>query len=206
MKIKKKLVIFQLLLPFISIAQGDIIKQTILNPTQGIEQHLTIDTTNLKGFPYRGETVFRFNCANDSALIIAPDNLPDGKYVAYFYNDTSKLAFVITYHGHKKNGMEIAYYPDGKINRKQNYKNGILDGEYDFYYRNAQISLQRNYKNGLEDGYDIGYCENGKKSYESKFKNGFIEGISRAWDCNTGKLKSRQKYHHGRLIKFRDYK
>ncbi len=202
---KMKISIFLLFLPFISVAQGNLTNEhSVLSPTPS--QILKIDTNNLKGIFYRNEKVFCFNSINDSIWLIAPDALPDGKYIAFFYSDTNKLAFEIRYKEHKKNGVEIAYYPNGKINRKQNYKNGVFDGVYICYFKNGRISLQRNYKNSRENGNDIGFCENGKKEYEGKYKDGLCYGISRKWDCYTGKLISKQKYRNGKLIKFHDYK
>ena len=46
-------------------------------------------------------------------------------------------------------GKAIAYYKDGQIVGKQNYKNGLENGEWIEYYENGQVKVKENYKNGL---------------------------------------------------------
>ena len=74
--------------------------------------------------------------------------------------------------GGKKHGLSEYYSENGKLGRKENYKDGKEDGPAEGYHSNGQLSYKVNYKDGKKDGPSEYYYENGDFKSWSCFKNG----------------------------------
>lgn len=176
-----------------------------------LQEHLSIDSNNLKTINFRHEEVVVFNnyLENDSTFeLVSPEHLPAGKYVAFYKNDTSKLAIEVMFNqNNNKDGVQKEYFLNGNIKISEHYLNGIRNGTYIKYYKNPekQIYLYEEYENGLKDGTFIYYCPNGKKISEGNNKEGYNDGIIRRWDCD-GNLIDKWRYRNGKIINVSEYK
>lgn len=61
--------------------------------------------------------------------------------------DRGKLDFVMIDNATKEpfTGVVVKYYPDGKVQSKESYKNGLSNGPSITWYKNGQISFRGNY-------------------------------------------------------------
>jgi antitoxin component YwqK of YwqJK toxin-antitoxin module len=74
------------------------------------------------------------------------------------------------------NGVQRAYYSNGKIESEINYNTGLLEGDYRKYSKDGTLINDRKFKKGKESGKCISYYDNGKKMYEENWKDGIKEG------------------------------
>ena len=102
------------------------------------------------------------------------------KYYTYYSDGSIKEAYdVEEYYDEEtgvtlKNGSYIVYDENKKVEKKEQYKNGELDGEcVDKDYGYTTIA---NYKNGILNGAYVRYYENGNKKVEKNYINGKISG------------------------------
>ena len=112
---------------------------------------------------------------------------PNGPSEEYYYYDTGELEErrifkdkTVTYEYYSMDGKddakEIWYdgfenglheiYEGGKIIIRNNLKDGVLDGPYEYYFANGQLSAKGVYTNDKDNG-----------PYEKYFKNGQLEEI-----------------------------
>ena len=74
--------------------------------------------------------------------------------------------------GGEKHGLHEAYYENGQLLIKENYKDGKKDGFHEFYYKNGQLGFKLNYNDGKEDGLYELYKENGQLQFKDCYKDG----------------------------------
>ena len=74
----------------------------------------------------------------------------------------------------KKDGSWIAYWENGQLLYKCDFKNGNLDGSYISYWDNGQLLTKGNWKNGKEEGYWVRYKQDGTlwKEFTGTYKDG----------------------------------
>ena len=66
---------------------------------------------------------------------------------------------------------EVRYYPNGKIELRQNFNHGLLDGKYERYNEAGAPVEKGSFANGEKEGKWTWY-DNGKEVYRAKFKGG----------------------------------
>ena len=76
-------------------------------------------------------------------------------------------------------GKWLAFYPNGQLRYKHNYKDGKYDGERVEYYENGQLKDKINYKEGALEGERIEYFE---KVNMYCFASFFVDGIQNSND------------------------
>ena len=91
------------------------------------------------------------------------------------------------------------FYPDGEIQGKIFFKNGILEGVLTEYFENGQLALLANYKNEREDGIFKTFYENGQLWEDNFYKEGELEGVQRSYFSN-GKPESEVEFREGEPI------
>ena len=72
----------------------------------------------------------------------------------------------------EKDGEEIRYFPNGKIESRSNYKNGAWHGRYERYNSAGKPEEQGSFVNGEKDGRWVLYDATGKVAMEMTFKAG----------------------------------
>ena len=174
-------------------------------------EYLRIDSNNLKTIIFRGENVIKFENVldNDTTIELAsPNHLPTGKYVAFYNNDSSKLALEVTYYNGEKNGTQKVFFLNGNPKITEDLVNGKRNGKYIYYYHfpGNQIYHYEEYKNGLLNGAYILFCTNGKKNTEGKTKNGLNCGVWARWNCDDGRLIDKWRYKKGKMVSSKVFK
>ena len=88
----------------------------------------------------------------------------------------------------------------GQLRDRFNYKNGKLEGLWEWLESNGQIRVKGNYKDGkLEGPYEV-FHENGQLSFFGYFSKGFKDGLCEYFDEN-GKCKTRIIFKNGKRVK-----
>ena len=115
----------------------------------------------------------------------------DGKQIIYM-SDGETISEESYVKNGKIDGRYVKYYADGKIEKEQEYKEGVEDGIYRTYDKEGNILFDCQYKAGKEHGKqtkvyssytEISFFENGKHvgEYTKTLKNGIVE-INGAYD------------------------
>jgi antitoxin component YwqK of YwqJK toxin-antitoxin module len=93
-------------------------------------------------------------------------------------------------------GPHRYYFFDGKLSRKENYKDGKEDGLAESYFQNGRLSYFTNYKDGKKDGLEHLYFKNGQLKEEGNYKDGKLNGPYEKYYIN-GQLKEEGNYQYG---------
>ena len=73
--------------------------------------------------------------------------------------------------------LDIENYPNGKIKREGNYKNGKKNGEWYLYHPNGNFSEEMNYIDGKLNGKYFRYADDGQIIEEGQYKDNERIGI-----------------------------
>jgi MORN repeat variant len=84
----------------------------------------------------------------------------------------------------KKNGLVKSYHSDGKLYSVVSYKDGVKDGVSLAYYPNGQVSLELPYANGKRVGQSKRFYESGKLYQTTEYKDDVQYGWQRQYDGN----------------------
>lgn len=99
--------------------------------------------------------------------------------------------------GNKTNGEWLEYYENGQTLRKENYVNGVLEGDCFYYHENGKIKEKVKYINGSPEGDLAIYYKNGELASKGKYINGKKEGELLTYHDN-GQLNTKGKYVYGK--------
>ena len=94
--------------------------------------------------------------------------------------DCSKIVYnngISTLNGKLYTGECDSYFPNGKLNSKQSYKNGKDDGEWVFYFSNGNLKTKGFFKEGIRIGDWEYYYENGQLWKEAHYVDGNKSGV-----------------------------
>ncbi|WP_413669583.1 hypothetical protein ACEN9X_06285 [Mucilaginibacter sp. Mucisp86] len=163
-----------------------------------------------------GNKIYTANIKSDAINIISYHT--DGYKNAHaYYNAKGEL-----------DGPDTIFYPSGKINQINQYKNGVMNGPSVTYFLNGKIKSEINLTDGKHDGYLttfyqngnpesegwlregqhqgewLFYDEGGKLSNRSYYLNDDVYGYKESYDHN-GKKNMEEKYHLGWLEKITQY-
>ncbi len=121
----------------------------------------------------------------------------DGVWEAYYKDGDLKSKG--EYKNGEKEGVWEAYYKDGDLKSKGEYKNGEKEGVWEGYYKNKQLMRKGEYKNGKEEGVWEQYYENRQLELKGEYKNGKEEGVweEYTWD---GQLMRKEEYKNGKRV------
>jgi antitoxin component YwqK of YwqJK toxin-antitoxin module len=61
-------------------------------------------------------------------------------------------------------------FENGQLESKENYKDGIRNGVFEYYFENGQLKSKENYKDGIRNGVFESYYENGQLESKEKYK------------------------------------
>ena len=110
-----------------------------------------------------------------------------GELLIYYEN--GQLADKQNYKDGLENGVFEYYHENGQLANKQNYKDGLENGVFEYYYENDGILDEIiNYKDGKLDGFSTAYYENGQIKYSLHYKDGKPDGLSTGYYEN-GQIK-----------------
>lgn len=131
------------------------------------------------------------------AIIPARDT---GIELVYYPN--GKLKSERKYNKGKKCGNGKYYYDNGKIEADYNYKNDKRHGICKEYHYNGKIRSECEYKNGKKHGIEKRYYNNGQLSYERHYKNGLRDSWSISYEEKTGEIQYKIFFRKGKVVDF----
>ena len=100
-------------------------------------------------------------------------------------------------------GPDTLFYPSGKIEEINTYKDGELNGSSISWYRNGVKKSEVNMTDGKEDGYLTTWYPNGKLEAEGWMKNGEYHGEWLFYD-EPGRLTGKSNYLDGDLDGYKE--
>ena len=119
---------------------------------------------------------------------------PVGEWKRFHENGKMK-AHIIHLPNSDKSTAEL-FDGDGIRYAKGNYKGTLKDSTWN-YYNNLQLIGKENYANGVKNGQSVTFFANGTPSTESNWSNGTMEGVCRSF-YPSGKKMSETMYHQGK--------
>jgi len=158
------------------------------------KQKLTVHTDSIKislSKKYISPTLID----EENTLIILPDTLPDGTWVAYFKYDTSKIACSYVYKNKIRNGIAEIFWKNGKIKEIVTYKDGKREGRNLEYYKTGLVKDETFYIKGQQHGLWIRYYENGSYQLIANYNLGTELNPSLYWDEKGNQVKSINDTH-----------
>lgn len=86
----------------------------------------------------------------------------------------------------RTNGKEIrkTYHDNGELKSKESYKDGELDGPFEYHRPNGRLLWKSSLKNGELDGPFEDYFENGQLRSKESFNNGGSESLWESYHSN----------------------
>jgi antitoxin component YwqK of YwqJK toxin-antitoxin module len=100
-----------------------------------------------------------------------------GKWV-FYHNNSDRVMTIENYNNDGQlHGERLVYYKNGAIAEKSSYKNGKLEGLYEWFTENKVLLRISNYTNGQLNGKTTNYDANGEKDSEGLYKNDKKAGI-----------------------------
>ena len=97
-------------------------------------------------------------------------------------------------------GVYYAWYKNGQLEYRWNYKDGERHNLSCGWYKNGQLEYEYNTKGGKCHGLCRSWFGNGQLECEYNNKDGEYHGLCRSWYDN-GQLKYRKNWKDGELIK-----
>ena len=104
--------------------------------------------------------VLLVSCSNE----VPSDKLVERDGITYEVNSTTPFT-----------GSSVGYYDNGQLQRKDNYKNGKLDGPYETFHDNGQLEQRGNYKNGKMDGLREYFDKDGNLTGTKEYKDEVLQ-------------------------------
>jgi len=103
--------------------------------------------------------------------------------VTYYPNgQIGRLEAYRTLNGkYRYSSCERVWYTNGQLHRRQNYKDGLIDGLSEAWYKDGKLQYRGNYKRGNYDGLREAWYENGRLEYWANYKDDVKDGLQQAW-------------------------
>ncbi len=86
-----------------------------------------------------------------------------------------------------KNGVDLRYHPNGKIQSKIPFVNSMKQGQVTRWYEGGPKEVETMYADGKIHGWDTGWYDSGQKCWEEMWRDGSQHGMSRQWHENGQK-------------------
>lgn len=100
-----------------------------------------------------------------------------------FYTVKGIIKSTGTMDGKERIGTWLYYYPDGKtLMIEENYKNGVLEGEFKSYYKTGKVTEILNYASGKLNGNAKRYADNGILLDDINYVNDKLEGAAKYYN------------------------
>lgn len=172
-----------------------------------------------------GKFVYYYPTKKVRAIIIHDENSPRSEAYLYHDNEqlaahgiyrngkkdsvwtnflpTGHYSSTETYKNDQLNGEKTIFYgPEVTIQktrlvlRKDNYRNGELNGEFIEYFPDGVVKAKGSYLNGVLNGKVMRYHPNGRPMFEEYWKNRRKHGLWKTFD-ESGKEEGRKYYKNG---------
>ncbi|HKX86428.1 MAG TPA: toxin-antitoxin system YwqK family antitoxin, partial [Flavobacterium sp.] len=214
---KKQLLFFYLLFPFIMFGQQIDAKKT--EERNGLIYEIG------KTKPFTGQSITYNENGKKQSSTEYKEGKINGKIEGWYASGTKQFDGQLI--NGQKSGVWIAWYENGKkirqgefvnnkeegeytwwfengnINKNGIYHNGIADGKWEWYYENGQKMQEGILRGDTNDGTWKDWHENGKQKMIGTFKNGVKDGDWTWWD-EKGNVTTHKKYKEGTLLEGKD--
>ncbi len=168
------------------------------------ESGILVETENYKDDELNGQYISYWTKDTIKQTVNYKNGLKIGK--EYTYYESGKLATEANYIDDEKyDGLVAEYYEDGTILKKENYKNNILDGDFEQYlWTSRELVAKGKYVNGKKDGlwrtentflfwHEVYFEEDEDSSYvEINYKKGKNDGTANIYYL-SGELQAKGK-------------
>jgi antitoxin component YwqK of YwqJK toxin-antitoxin module len=139
--------------------------------------------------------------AEENRIVAEKQRIADSKPTVKeeFYSNgklKSRANYQPKSHGGKKHGLFEVYHENGKLQTKENWKDGKLNGLWEIYFENGQLYRKSNWKDGKEEGLREFFTQNGQLQHAINYKDGKADGLFDTYH-NDGKLNERKCYKNG---------
>lgn len=128
----------------------------------------------LKDNKFDGESIWYYENGEIEIKELYSKGISIGKVEEYYPSGILKFEYFNNQSG-KIEGSFILYYPDGKLKKEVEFKNGEENGRYKSFHPNGQLSLDAVKKNDSTTTYYKSYDENG--ILEEEFRYVIIEPL-----------------------------
>ena len=96
-------------------------------------------------------------------------------------------------------GTTLSYHPNGQLESRIKYKNGLKDGLSESFHENGQLESRIKYKNGSHvDGQVEIFYKNGTLESKTNYKDGQLDGLSEFF-YEDGTLRRKYCYRMSKL-------
>jgi antitoxin component YwqK of YwqJK toxin-antitoxin module len=121
------------------------------------------------------------------------------------FHPNGQLESRIEYKNGLRDGLSETFNENGQILESENYKENILNGLYERFHENGQLRVKVIFKNELPiDGQVESFFENGVLMSRKTYKEGKLTGLSETYFI-TGKVKTRGFYNNGLQGSYKNY-
>lgn len=120
-----------------------------------------------------------------------------GNAISYFPNKTKKE--ILPFYQGKKNGFELKWFSNGRLQKKSFYKNNKLEGVVKSWWENGAMASESHYNHGIRNGVQKTWHPNKKMARLNTLKNGVEEGLQQAW-LENGKIYVNCEMKNGRTF------
>ncbi|MGB0390828.1 MAG: toxin-antitoxin system YwqK family antitoxin [Salibacteraceae bacterium] len=136
---------------------------------------------------------FKYYDKHGTIITILEYSSPDSAIATHYHSSGKKAAYGYYVH-QKKEGVWRFYDRTGLLASKENFKDGVLEGEYIVYNLNGSISRETFYVKGVENGYRKTFSSEGELLTEGNILDGQMDGIQKIY--RGGKINIQGAYKH----------
>lgn len=106
---------------------------------------------------------------------------------------------VLFFENNRFTGKLIERFPNQKISKKTQYKNGLKDGLSEEYAFTGALRVKWNFSKGKKHGVQKAWFIEGPKNFEQNYKSGLLHGVSTEWYLN-GNIYRQRTFKFGKEI------
>jgi antitoxin component YwqK of YwqJK toxin-antitoxin module len=141
-----------------------------------------------------GEITFFYDSTNNKAQQeLFKEGIRNGKSIEFENNTTNDTLIYTTFKNNKLDGIKKEFYPNNKIWRIIEYKNGIQNGSQKKYSLEGKIEMEISFKNGKKDGVWHYYFDSGLEAKLENWSEGSKNGEFKIMD-EKGLIKMQEFY------------
>lgn len=141
-----------------------------------------------------GEITYYYDSTNNKAQQeLFKEGIRNGKSIEFENNTTNDTLIYTTFKNNKLDGIKKEFYPNNKIWRIIEYKNGIQNGTQKKYSLEGKIEMEISFKNGKKDGVWHYYFDSGFEAKLENWSDGLKNGEFKIMD-EKGIIKMQEFY------------
>lgn len=146
------------------------------------------------GGKLNGEITYYYDSTNNKAQQeLFKEGIRNGKSIEFENNTTNDTLIYTTFKNNKLDGIKKEFYPNNKIWRIIEYKNGIQNGTQKKYSLEGKIEMEISFKNGKKDGVWHYYFDSGLEAKLENWSEGLKNGEFKIMD-EKGIIKMQEFY------------